>query len=51
MGKLLTPSFFRFVLGFVTILGISFAITFAADHYAALDDRQTAPQHATTGQE
>lgn len=51
MQKLFTPSFFRFVLGFATILGISFAITFAADHYAVLENEQAAQQHATTGQE
>jgi len=34
MGKIFNDSFFRFLLGFVAIITISFALTFAIDIYA-----------------
>lgn len=34
MGKIFNDTFFRFLLGFVLILGASFAVTFAVDYYA-----------------
>jgi hypothetical protein len=38
MKKIFNDSFFRFLLGFVAILTLSFALTFAIDIYAQRQD-------------
>lgn len=38
MKNIFNDSFFRFLLGFVAILSVSFALTFAIDIYAQKQD-------------
>jgi len=47
MGKIFNDSFFRFVLGFIGIIALSFGITFAADHYA---EKEAAAAQAAAAQ-
>ncbi len=47
----MTKSFFRFVLGFLAFIGVSFAITFTIDRYASSEKPvQTASVGATMEQ-
>jgi hypothetical protein len=49
MKNLFTDTFFRFLLGFVGILFLSFAVTFAADQYTIWESEDSISAEASAG--
>jgi len=47
----MTGSFFRFVLGFLAFIGISFAVTFATDKYSSSEHPEQTASVGTVAQQ